>query len=115
MENNTETATQQQKVVGRPFKKGQSGNPGGRPKGSISLTTILREKLSEGDGERAKQLVEELLLRAGEKSDPLMKEILDRTEGKVPQATDITSNGESIQPVLVEIINAKPETTDDSK
>jgi hypothetical protein len=72
----------------KPFKKGQSGNPAGKKPGTVSLTTILREKLAEGDGERAKQLVEELLLRAGEKSDPLMKEILDRTEGKVPQAVE---------------------------
>ena len=33
---------------GRPFKKGQSGNPGGRPKGSRSYKTkLVEEKLAE--------------------------------------------------------------------
>lgn len=35
----------------KPFTKGQSGNPGGRPKGSVSITTMLRHKLLEGDAE----------------------------------------------------------------
>ena len=33
------------RVVGRPFKKGQSGNPGGRPKGSVSLPIALQKEL----------------------------------------------------------------------
>ena len=33
---------------GRPFKEGQSGNPGGRPKGSKSYKTkLVEEKLAE--------------------------------------------------------------------
>lgn len=35
----------------KPFAKGQSGNPGGRPKGAVSITTMLRRKLLEGDAE----------------------------------------------------------------
>lgn len=31
---NAETAAPQQRVIGRPFQPGQSGNPAGRPKGS---------------------------------------------------------------------------------
>lgn len=29
------------------FKKGQSGNPAGRPKGSVSITEAIKRKLSE--------------------------------------------------------------------
>ncbi len=35
-------------VVGRPFEKGRSGNPGGRPKG---LSRKVREVLGDNDGE----------------------------------------------------------------
>ena len=38
------------------------------------------------------------------KSLPHAKEVTDRTEGKSPQAIDVTSGGEKIQPVLVEFI-----------
>lgn len=34
-------------VVGRPFRKGQSGNPGGRPKGKTSGNALVRELLEE--------------------------------------------------------------------
>lgn len=32
---------------GIPFRKGQSGNPGGRPKGARSLSTVVRAALGE--------------------------------------------------------------------
>lgn len=35
------------KVVGTPFPKGVSGNPGGRKKGSKSIKTMVREYLDE--------------------------------------------------------------------
>ena len=42
-ENSTKTAVE--RVVGRPFPKGVSGNPGGRPKG---LVRRIREETDEG-------------------------------------------------------------------
>jgi hypothetical protein len=36
---------------GRPFEKGQSGNPAGRPKGSRNATTVALETLLEGQAE----------------------------------------------------------------
>ena len=36
---------------GRPFRKGQSGNPKGRPKGSRNKTTLIAQALLEGEAE----------------------------------------------------------------
>ena len=35
------------KPRGRPFQKGQSGNPKGKPKGTLSLLSILKKELQE--------------------------------------------------------------------
>ena len=82
------------------FKKGESGNPKGRPVGSFSLTRAVKEYLLEmaKDGESyGDKLKKAAVLRAITKSDVLAKEIWDRVDGKVPQQTDITSRGERIE------------------
>lgn len=38
-------------MAGKPFKKGQSGNPKGRPKGARSKRTLALEALLEADAE----------------------------------------------------------------
>lgn len=50
-ENSTE------KLRGRPFKKGVSGNPAGKPKGARHRVTLLAEKLMEDDAEAVVQAV----------------------------------------------------------
>jgi hypothetical protein len=39
------------KQRGKPFPKGRSGNPGGKPKGARHKTTLLAEKLMQDDAE----------------------------------------------------------------
>jgi hypothetical protein len=39
------------KQRGKPFEKGQSGNPAGKPKGARHKTTLLAEKLMQDDAE----------------------------------------------------------------
>jgi hypothetical protein len=82
------------------FKPGQSGNLKGRPKGSKSLSTRLKEYLEGakiGDEKlRRKQVadevVEHLVKRAtGRESNASLQAIdmlFDRTEGKVAQAVE---------------------------
>src|SRR3990167_11191815 len=72
------------------FKKGTSGNVRGKPVGALSLTSKLKELLLEkvkGDAKNrtyGERLMEAGLLRATLKSDVLWKEIIERTDGKVP-------------------------------
>lgn len=45
-ENIQKTESKQRQLAGlKPFKKGQSGNPKGRPKGTVSITAEIRAKL----------------------------------------------------------------------
>ena len=46
-----DTTTSKQRVVGRPFPKGVSGNPAGRPKGSRHKTLLALEALFDDEGD----------------------------------------------------------------
>ena len=78
------------------WQPGQSGNPAGRPLGTRYISEILREKLLEetAEGKTNAELIAEALI--GLSKDPKMrgfvpaiKELLDRTEGKVPDTHKI--------------------------
>lgn len=77
------------------FKKGVSGNPGGRPKGSKSLKTFVKEYLEKLSDE------DKLTFMEG-----LPKEIIWKMgEGNPKQDTDVTSGGETLKQVLVQFID----------
>lgn len=98
------------------FKKGESGNPKGRPEGSRNLSTILKEMLAaiapdeivnakfvkefcKGKKQitNADALTARLINEGIIKGESwAVKEIFDRTDGKAPQSVDLTSNGETI-------------------
>jgi Family of unknown function (DUF5681) len=73
-----------------PWKKGQSGNPGGRPKGSISkyYKLILEETDPKTHKVRAEKLARRHIDEA-EANPSFANIVLDRTEGKVVQPIDI--------------------------
>jgi hypothetical protein len=72
------------------WKKGQTGNPGGRPK-KPDLTRLLERRLVAQDGALAKSTVAILIREAlgdGKGKGPkyrFLKEILDRIEGPIVQ------------------------------
>lgn len=72
----------------KPWKKGESGNPSGRPKGSRNRSTIVRELLEAkaldgGDGQVVDQLTRSLIQKAAEGDVRAYKELMDSAYGKV--------------------------------
>jgi hypothetical protein len=53
---------QQKPVRGRPFEKGQSGNPAGKPKGTRNRATVMAEALLNGNAEALANKAVELAL-----------------------------------------------------
>ena len=51
-----------QETRGRPFAKGESGNPRGRPQGARNQTTLALETLLDGEAEKITRKVIELAL-----------------------------------------------------
>lgn len=65
-----------------PWQPGQSGNPAGRPKGSVSLLTLLKDKLAENDGAEAKAIVDALIEDAKTGNVKARKLVMEYIEGK---------------------------------
>lgn len=71
-------------LIPHRWRKGQSGNPGGRPEGAVSITKIIRECCRHGGAEMAVASMMEVL------SDPnhkhfaaMLGTLLERMDGKV--------------------------------
>ncbi len=106
----TTAQKQEKKVRGVPFKKGQSGNPAGRPPGSISLLTILKQILDDvvkdpkniDKKTYARLLVEKQLKQAIDNgNEQVQKLIWNYIEGLPKGSFDVTSLGEKIEGVVI--------------
>ena len=91
------------------WKKGQSGNPNGRPKGSVSIVEGIKKKLLEIEPVNKKTYLElflsKLFLKAiKEGNEQLMKDIINRVDGMPKQSTDLTTNGKDLQTLMVKFI-----------
>ena len=94
----------------KPFKPGQCGNPNGRPKGRRSLSTILREMLSEEieidvNGKKTKKELQDVivnnLIQNAVKGDlRAIEQIFNRTEG-TPIATVRTQEIDKDEVVVI--------------
>ncbi len=86
------------------FKPGQSGNPSGRPPGSLNFATKFRafvEKVAENN-EMTPEEIEEQLLAVGYKNAKagnynFWRDLHDRVYGKPEGSLDIKSGGEKLQ------------------
>lgn len=89
------------------FKPGISGNPAGRPKGSLSVVDAIRAKLQECPEGKEKTylhyLVEKIMKKAIVDDDvSMIKDIINRVDGMPKQSTDITTNGKELNVNIVQ-------------
>ena len=95
--------TAKAKPRGRPFRKGQSGNPSGRPKKDRGLITAL-ERAVDKDA-----LAERVVSLAMAGDSTLMKYIYDRIEGTPTQRIEF-----SIEDYVHELREKHPSLDDDA-
>ena len=76
----------------KPFKKGESGNPNGRPKKLPELDKLLADVLGEEkDGITAGEVILKALRAKAAKGDVRAAEVLlDRAYGKAKQTMDVS-------------------------
>jgi len=90
-----------------PFKKGTSGNPIGRPKGSVSTTTkLIREHISQAiDGNKIMEMLDKI--DSPTEYINAISKLLPYSVGKVKAFEEI----EEIEPIDIKItfVNTKEE------
>lgn len=86
------------------FKPGQTGNPNGRPKKEWTWAGLYEEAVEEKDetGEPIKKIIAKKLARMAKNGDiAAIKELTNRTDGMPKQSTDITTDGEKLNPLII--------------
>lgn len=81
-------------LAGHRWKKGTSGNPGGRPRGR-SATAALRElAASQHNGRRLVDLLAERIFKEALSGRfPFAREVLERLEGRVAESRTVETTG----------------------
>ena len=104
--------------IDNQFKKGQSGNPAGRPAGTVSVVAELKKKLQEIPDGQKKTYLEIFVMKIFKKSMQdedvtMMRDLIDRVDGKPEQSTNI--NLKTAQPVTLELIKKYNNSKDEIK
>jgi hypothetical protein len=85
-----------------PFAKGQSGNPGGRPKDKPFAEALRMELKAAGKDHRALRKIARALIAKAEDGDlPAIREIADRLDGKVTTTDVPEESGDGILNVFI--------------
>mgnify|MGYP001579450326 CR=1 FL=1 len=98
----TDKATRGQGIIPHRWKKGQSGNPKGRPVNALSLTARLNKKLTDHP-EIADAVVNALIAEAKSRNIRAIEITFDRVDGKVPDTHKITG----AFPIRIEFVPAE--------
>jgi len=102
--NSTETVSRAPWLKPHHFKKGQSGNPTGRPK-KLPITDIYNELLEEGVTKSdIKKAMRSLVRGRSSATVQALKEMADRVEGKPTERHEITGAEGGPVRVKVEIV-----------
>jgi hypothetical protein len=79
----------------KPWKRGESGNPGGRPKTkplTEELARLLEQEAPNGKGDTWAVVIAQALLTKARKGDVrAITELANRVEGKALQAVEVNS------------------------
>ena len=105
----------------KSFEKGKSGNPRGRPKGSLSMTALLRKELQKSftmsSGEKIKKadaVIQAMIAGAAKGDVGLIKLVVERMDGAVKQGLELTgANGMPAFPSVITVNIIDPENADD--
>ena len=91
-----------------PFVKGKSGNPKGRP---VKQVNYLGAILSTTTEEDVVEVFQKLLIKAKSGDIAATKIVLEYLAGKPAQQVDVTSNGLTIAPTVINFVDdGEPES-----
>jgi len=94
----------------KPWKPGQSGNPGGRPKRDIAA------EIARAIFERDPEAIERAFAAALKKGDAKVFRVLaDRAYGKPRQQIEQTGEGGGPLQSCIRVVFVKPGTTEDER
>lgn len=91
------------------WKKGQSGNPKGRPPKDLTLTSLLKDEIdkicpADKEGRTWRHLLVIATMRLAIKGESAaLKEVWQRLDGRVPQQMDVNMTTRTLEEEIAEL------------